>query len=160
MAPARLASWRNTISSSSANGRACRFSTLPSRCARARSSCVNVSCSLSACARPAARPAARPCSQASRSSRPRSALRRWPTTGPSTCGTVHASMLAAADSDIFLSALAAQLHLALIGHAARGHDDFLLRGLHFAELDRALGLEVVLQHLRGALGHVLEELVL
>src|SRR3982750_3761731 len=60
-------------------------------------------------------------------------------------------------SDILL-ALAAKVDGAVVGELARRQQDFLLRGLHVRKAHRALGLEIALEHLGGALRHVLEAL--
>ena len=86
-------------------------------------------------------------SQASRSMVLRSSTRRLrPISGPLTSGGTQACGRKAA-SDIFVSTLAAEGQPAFLRQAARGQQDFLLRGLDLAQPHRPLGLEVVLQHL-------------
>jgi hypothetical protein len=97
-------------------------------------------------------------SQASRSSSVQVfTRRRLPITGPLTCGNAQAIPWRRPQT-YSSPPLPPSCMLAFVRHAARGHQDFLLRRFHFAQLDRALGLEVVLQHLGGAFRHVLEEL--
>src|SRR5687767_3223696 len=62
-----------------------------------------------------------------------------------------------AGSDILL-ALAAELDGALVGELARRQQDFLLRAFHVRQPDRPLRFQVALEHFRGALRHVLEDL--
>src|SRR5690606_12231696 len=63
-------------------------------------------------------------------------------------------------SDHFLGTLATENDFAGIGHAPGNGENFLLRRLHLADADRPLGLQIVLQQLGRALGHVAEDLVL
>ena len=62
-------------------------------------------------------------------------------------------------SDILVATLAAERDRARFGELARRQQDFLLRGFHFRQLHGALGFEVVFEHFRRALRHVLEEAV-
>src|SRR6185437_828274 len=78
--------------------------------------------------------------------------------GPSTSGSRQRSIVTCA-SDIFV-ALAAERDGAGLGELAGDLQDLLLRALDLGEAHRALRLEVVAQHFRGALRHVLEDLLL
>src|SRR6202050_5851689 len=84
--------------------------------------------------------------------------RRRATTGPSIGG--NSQTAAPAASDILLSALAAERQAALVGHALRRHQNFLLRRLDLREPHWPLGFEVILHHLSGAFRHVLEDFLL
>src|SRR6185437_5400156 len=156
IAPASSASWRCTCWSRSASGRVIRSRIDCSCCTRRSASAAAARASCCAATRPASRPCACPCSHASRSMAVRFSGRRRPgSTWPPSAGSCQVSA-----SDIGLPALAAELHAALLGHLARGHQDFFLRGLDLGEPYRAAGLQVVLHHLCGTLRHVLEYLFL
>ena len=80
---------------------------------------------------------------------------------PSTVGRSQrdtSSAAARGRAQTYSLALAAELDGALVGQLARREQDFLLRRLDVREAHRALGLEVVLEHLGRALRHVLEDL--
>src|SRR5262245_32861568 len=79
---------------------------------------------------------------------------------PSTEGRSQRAAAEPSLSDILLAALATQVDRAFVGQLARGHENFLLRGLDVRELHGAFGFQVALEHFGGALRHVLEHLVL
>src|SRR3989344_7489374 len=62
--------------------------------------------------------------------------------------------------DHFFAALPAENDFSGFGHTAGNGEDFLLGGFHVADAHRAFGFQVVAQQFRGALGHVLEDLLL
>src|SRR5690554_4510756 len=57
-----------------------------------------------------------------------------------------------------LLTLAAELYRARFGHLAYDRQDFLLRRFDFGQAHRTFRLEIVLEHLGGALRHVLVDL--
>src|SRR5579884_4318896 len=87
-----------------------------------------------------------------------------PMTWPSTWGSAQRSMIAPESSarcgsDIRF-ALAAERDHARVRELARDLQDLALRALHLGDAHGSFGFEIVLEHLGGALRHVLEDLVL
>src|SRR6185503_4253590 len=165
MLSARRVSSVSTSASSSSSGRASVPMMASSAAIFTSTSAMRLASSASPLRTPSTCPSLNPCSQASRSTSVRcmTLTPLAPARGivaPSTAGRSQRDTslrCARSDSDILL-ALAAELDGAFVGQLASGHQDFLLRGLDIREAHRALGLQVALEHFRGALRHVLEDL--
>src|SRR5580700_7042607 len=129
--------------------------------------------SRSTCARTSARPASRPsCSPCSKASWCASACKsaRPPAVGifgcaapPSILGAFQSATVAAVlrlASDKLAAAFAAETDGALFRHPLGNDDDFLLCRFDVGEFHRTARFHVVLEDFRGALRHVLQDLLL